>query len=54
LWTFMGLIPPALFVTGALMWWNRVLRPARSALKQPSSVRHTPDAGEIVIQEGTG
>ena len=30
LWAFMGLIPPALFVTGALMWWNRVLRPVAS------------------------
>ena len=24
-----GLVPPAMFVTGALMWWRRVLRPAR-------------------------
>ena len=22
----MGLVPPALFVTGAYMWWNRVVR----------------------------
>jgi uncharacterized iron-regulated membrane protein len=28
LWVILGLAPPALFVTGALMWWNRVLRPA--------------------------
>ena len=26
LWALVGLVPPALFVTGALMWWNRVLR----------------------------
>ena len=25
-WTILGLVPAALFVTGALMWWNRVLR----------------------------
>jgi uncharacterized iron-regulated membrane protein len=31
IWAIVGLIPPALFVTGALMWWNRVLRPARIA-----------------------
>jgi uncharacterized iron-regulated membrane protein len=28
LWTVLGLIPPVLFITGAVMWWNRVLRPA--------------------------
>ena len=26
LWTIAGLAPAVLFVTGALMWWNRVLR----------------------------
>ncbi len=26
LWTILGLVPAVLFVTGALMWWNRVLR----------------------------
>ena len=48
LWTVMGLIPPALFVTGALMWWNRVLRPAAS--RQISSVRLRPDAKEISVR----
>ena len=34
-WVTMGLIPPFLFVTGAIMWWNRVLRPeARRARKK--------------------
>jgi uncharacterized iron-regulated membrane protein len=28
LWVILGLAPPALFVTGLLMWWNRVLGPA--------------------------
>ena len=27
LWTVLGLIPLILFITGAVMWWNRVLRP---------------------------
>jgi len=27
IWTIFGLMPAVLFVTGALMWWNRVLRP---------------------------
>ena len=26
LWVVLGLVPCALFITGALMWWNRVLR----------------------------
>jgi uncharacterized iron-regulated membrane protein len=25
LWVILGLVPPFLFITGALMWWNRVL-----------------------------
>jgi len=28
LWTLLGLVPAALFVTGTVMWWNRVLRQA--------------------------
>jgi uncharacterized iron-regulated membrane protein len=28
LWTVLGLIPLVLFITGTVMWWNRVLRPA--------------------------
>jgi uncharacterized iron-regulated membrane protein len=28
LWTALGLIPVVLFITGGVMWWNRVLRPA--------------------------
>lgn len=29
LWVILGLVPPVLFVTGAIAWWNRVLVPAR-------------------------
>jgi len=32
-WAVAGLVPPAMFVTGAFMWWNRVLRPKRVRLK---------------------
>ena len=28
IWAVAGLVPPALLVTGVLMWWNRVLRRA--------------------------
>ena len=26
-WATIGLVPPVMFVTGAVMWWNRVVRP---------------------------
>jgi uncharacterized iron-regulated membrane protein len=37
IWTVMGLVPSALFVTGLLMWWKRVLKPwlGRKALVPP-------------------
>jgi uncharacterized iron-regulated membrane protein len=28
IWAAIGLVPPVMFVTGAVMWWNRVIRPA--------------------------
>ncbi len=30
-WAIFGLTPAAMFVTGAIMWWHRVLRPRRKA-----------------------
>lgn len=33
-WFAIGLLPPVLFVTGAIMWWNRVVRP-RTASDTP-------------------
>ena len=35
-----GLAPVLLFMTGVIMWWNRVLSPW---LKRGSSVRHPVD-----------
>jgi uncharacterized iron-regulated membrane protein len=38
LWVVLGLIPPFLFVTGTIMWWNRVLgREARRTRKRRDS-----------------
>ncbi len=37
-WATAGLVGPALFVTGALMWWNRVVRPAYRRAAQKQSV----------------
>ena len=30
-WVIMGLIPAVMFVTGGIMWWNRVVRRPRTA-----------------------
>jgi len=37
IWTLVGLVPAALFVTGLLMWWRRVLKPwmRRGAVEAP-------------------
>jgi uncharacterized iron-regulated membrane protein len=47
LWTVMGLVPPALFVTGALMWWNRVLRPI--ATRRAANVRLATAAEDSAV-----
>ena len=41
-WALFGLMPIALFVTGALVWWNRVLRPRSRAFP---SARLQPPPG---------
>jgi uncharacterized iron-regulated membrane protein len=28
-WALIGLVPALMFVTGVIMWWNRVVRPGR-------------------------
>jgi uncharacterized iron-regulated membrane protein len=37
LWTIFGLVPAVLFVTGAYMWWCRVLRPGLSGGNQQAA-----------------
>jgi uncharacterized iron-regulated membrane protein len=34
-WAIFGLAPAAMFVTGAIMWWNRVLRPRLAIARRP-------------------
>lgn len=43
LWALVGLIPPTLFITGLLMWWNRVVRPFNTSRhrKTPSKAADT-------------
>jgi uncharacterized iron-regulated membrane protein len=43
LWVITGLAPCVLIVTGALMWWNRVVRKTMDRSGQTAPVaRHTP------------
>jgi uncharacterized iron-regulated membrane protein len=37
LWVLVGLAPVLLFVTGVIMWWNRVLSPAMKRASVPRS-----------------
>jgi uncharacterized iron-regulated membrane protein len=40
----LGLLPVFLFVTGAIMWWNRVLSPAARRARDPRTVAARIDA----------
>jgi len=35
-WAIFGLAPAVMFVTGAIMWWNRVLRPRLASTRRPA------------------
>jgi uncharacterized iron-regulated membrane protein len=40
IWAVSGLVPPLLFVTGALIWWNRIFGPAFQASRtSPPRIR---------------
>jgi uncharacterized iron-regulated membrane protein len=41
-WTFFGLVPVALLITGVLMWWNRVLGPWYRRRLAESGRLHVP------------
>ena len=46
IWALFGLAPAAMFVTGAIMWWNRVLHPRLASGRRPGGaiVRGTREA----------
>ncbi|HTW65389.1 MAG TPA: PepSY-associated TM helix domain-containing protein [Bryobacteraceae bacterium] len=44
-WALFGLAPAAMFVTGAIMWWNRVLRPRMLSARRMMPVRTGPMLG---------
>lgn len=48
IWTFFGLLPIVLLVTGMMMWWYRVLRPIlrRGFVVRPRMKAPEPEAGD--------
>jgi uncharacterized iron-regulated membrane protein len=49
-WAILGVIPPVLFITGAVMWWNRVLKPFRKrrlAAERTKDSSHGQSANRI-------
>jgi uncharacterized iron-regulated membrane protein len=42
LWVVLGLVPPFLFVTGAVMWWNRVLGREARGVRQVRTTAELP------------
>jgi uncharacterized iron-regulated membrane protein len=48
IWTFFGVLPIVLVVTGILMWWYRVLRPLvrRGFVPRPAIKRAQPQPGD--------
>jgi uncharacterized iron-regulated membrane protein len=52
LWVILGLTPPLLFVTGFLMWWERVLRPwlARPAAQVAHTVASSQGHPSITVE----
>jgi uncharacterized iron-regulated membrane protein len=39
IWAVFGMAPAAMFVTGAIMWWTRVLRPRLASARRPARSR---------------
>ena len=44
-WAVIGLVLPLLFVTGLVMWWNRVVRPAMRRSERTKATGRLEAAG---------
>jgi uncharacterized iron-regulated membrane protein len=42
IWALFGLAPAVMFVTGAIMWWNRVLRRSRMRIRRQAPCQNAP------------
>jgi uncharacterized iron-regulated membrane protein len=47
LYVVLGLAPGGLFITGGIMWWNRVLRPAMRKGAQPATESLKPNVSSV-------
>jgi uncharacterized iron-regulated membrane protein len=54
IWAVFGLVPPVMFVTGVLMWWNRVLRPRVAQRLEVASQLTSLPALETAPEERSG
>ena len=53
IWAIFGAAPAAMFVTGAIMWWNRVLRPRLSSSRRSAhSQAGVAPKGGVASTEG--
>jgi uncharacterized iron-regulated membrane protein len=50
-WVIMGLIPAVMLITGAAMWWYRVVR-KRALIEEPNAARQRARVPGAVVQEG--
>ena len=46
-WALFGLAPAGMFVTGAIMWWNRVLRPRLASARRPVRSHAVATSGSV-------
>ena len=40
-WLLLGLAPPLLFLTGAIMWWTRIVRPRLARVRSGDRARRS-------------
>ncbi|HXP84600.1 MAG TPA: PepSY-associated TM helix domain-containing protein [Bryobacteraceae bacterium] len=51
IWTLLGFAPVLLFITGVIMWWNRVLSPEARRAKRAGKLRSGAGEIEPALQE---
>ncbi len=52
-WVILGLVPCGLFITGLMMWWNRVLRTAVTRAAAGTEPERPNGADPLPLREGS-
>jgi uncharacterized iron-regulated membrane protein len=52
-WAILGLVPCGLFITGVLMWWNRVVRPALRRIPNGKQLEQADGANSTALPESS-